>query len=97
MKKVQKKSKRRPATKADREVVTGGDFATAGDGLNGNRVFVSLAKTINLGNYESLRVEYGFGRTVNDGQTFESVVDACRDDASHNLKEMADIVEKQIK
>lgn len=78
-----------------RPVVVDGDFTTASDGLSGNRVFVSMAKTINLGNYESLRVEFGEGRTVKDGQQFSEVKMACKKGVMVSLKEMVDIVEGQ--
>ena len=81
-----------PKKKNDRPVIQDGDFSTATDGLNGNRVFVSMAKTINLGNYESLRVEFGVGRTVNDGQVFEDVLSACKLEVGKNLNEMIQIV-----
>lgn len=92
-----KASKRKSAKKSDRETVSGGDFAAASNGLSGNRVFVSMSKTINIGNYESLRIEYGFGRTVDDGQMFDDVMAACQDDVTGNLQAMTDVVEKQIK
>ena len=82
-----------PKKKSDRPVIQDGDFSTASDGLNGNRVFVSIAKTINLGNYESLRVEFGVGRIVNDGQVFDDVLSACKLEVGKNLNEMICIVE----
>ena len=51
-----KKKKKKKAS--DRPTIMDGDFSTASNGQNGNRVFVSVGKTINIGNYESIRVEY---------------------------------------
>jgi len=82
--------------KSGRPVVVDGDFSTASNGLSGNRVFVSMAKTINIGNYESIRVEYGIGRTVDDGGKFARVMDECHKDAAMCLKEMVDTVEASI-
>jgi len=85
-KKVKKKKSTRPT-------ITDGDFSKASNGLSGNRVFASMAKTMNMGNYESLRVEFGVGRTVLEGQSFDSVTKACREEAEQNIKEMIKIVE----
>lgn len=89
-KKKKVKSSRKTATIID------GNFATATDGQNGNRVFVSVGKTINIGNYESMKVEYGTGRTVNDGQKFSEVADLCKADAANSLKEMIRMVEDAL-
>lgn len=83
--------------KVDREIITDGDFSTATDGLSGNRVFVSVAKTINLGNYESIRIEFGVGRTVNDGEKFDKVTAACWSEAGCSLREIVVIIEESIK
>lgn len=90
-KKTKKKSKRT----STRPTITDGDFSTATNGLSGNRVFILMAKTINLGNYESVRVEFGVGRTVSDGERFDSILSVCRDDVAQNLKEMVQLVESK--
>lgn len=61
------------AKQVKRPVIVDGDqSAAATSGVNGNRVHFTMAKTINIGNYESMRVEYGESRVVEDGQTWES-------------------------
>lgn len=94
-KKKKKKAKRKDIV--DRPLISDGNFAEADNGQSGNRVFVSMAKTINIGNYESIRVEYGSGRTVNDGEKFDEVLRACHDDTISSLHTMVDIVEGQLK
>lgn len=93
MKKTKKKKAKKKVSN-DRPVVVEGETSTAYDGQNGNRVFVSLAKTINMGNYESMRVEYGEGRTVHDGENFADVRNACAKEALENLGEIIQLVEK---
>jgi len=89
--------KAKKVSNKNRDVVSDGNFATASDGLSGNRVFVSCAKTINLGNYESLRVEFGFGRTVPDGEKFADVLNECKVESMRSLNEMVAIVESSTK
>lgn len=91
------KKKAKKSANKERPTIFDGDFSEATNGQNGNRVFVSMAKTINIGNYESLKVEYGVGRTVDDGQEFGEVMEACKADAGRSLKEMVKIVEQNIK
>lgn len=92
-----RKKKKKAHTITDKPVISDGNFAMANNGQLGNRVFVSMAKTINLGNYESVRVEYGFGRVVEDGQRFDEVSKACHDDAVSSLHDMVTMVEGQLK
>jgi len=98
-KKSKKKIKKKAAAAVDdrRPLVSEGNFATADNGLSGNRVFVSMAKTINIGNYESIRVEYGFGRVVSDGQRFDEVRRECEEDVVGCLHSMVEVVEHQLK
>lgn len=84
-KKVKKKASEKP-------VIQEGDFSKWNDGQNGNRVFVGMSKTINIGNYESIRVEYGQGMTV-DGDDFDSARNKCEQTVIDALKEMVEIVE----
>ena len=93
MKKVKKKKK----VSGDRPIVSAGDYSAATDGLVGNRTFVSISKTINIGNYESIRVECGMGKSVPDGERFDVVFKACRDEALTDLLETVKIVESQLK
>jgi len=89
-KKIKKKKSMRP-------IITDGDFSKVSNGLSGNRVFVSMAKTINMGNYESLRVEFGIGRTVLEGQPFNSTTEFCKDEAEQNLIEMIEVVKSKFR
>jgi len=93
---AKKTRKAKKTSNKNRDVVSDGNFATASDGLSGNRVFVSFSKTINIGNYESLRVEFGFGRTVSDGEKFADVLDECKADSTRSLEEMVAIVESSM-
>ena len=89
-KKVKKKASERP-------VITDGDYSTANNGQNCNRVFVSVGKTINIGNYESVRVEYGEGRIVQDGDTFGGVKENCLRAVLDGIQELIPIVEEALK
>jgi hypothetical protein len=82
---------------AGRQTISDGDLSTASDGLSGNRVFVSVAKTINLGNYESIRVEFGCGSTVKDGQDFNEAVDGVQRYVWTGLLQMVKTIESHIK
>ena len=93
---IKKKKSSNSKVSEDRPTVSDGEFAQADNGLSGNRVFVSMSKTINLDNYESIRLEFGFGRTVNDGQNFEEVSKVCRKDAASSLHDMVTMVKKQL-
>lgn len=96
-KKVKKKSAAGSSSQMERPVVSQGDFAYASDGCAANRVFVCMAKTVNIGNYESMRLEYGFGRAVPEGGSFEEVKNECQADALRSLHEMCAIVEGKLK
>lgn len=82
---------------SDRPTIMDGNPSTANDGQNGNRVFVSVGKTINIGNYESVRVEYGEGRTVQDGENFVDVGNECLDKVLEGIQEMIPMVENALK
>lgn len=91
---IKKKKKKKVS---DRPTIIDGDFSTANNGQNGNRVFVSVGKTINIGNYESIRVEYGEGRIVQDGDTFSDVRDNCLRTVLGGIQEMIPIIEDALK
>jgi len=86
---AKKKKKKKGSGKP---IVTSGDFSKCDDGQNGNRVFFSIGKTINIGNYESIRVEVGQGMTVEDGD-FGKARDACVEEATDAIKEIVGMVE----
>jgi hypothetical protein len=61
----------------------------AGAPGNGQQVFVSVGKTINIGDYESVRIDVGICRPVEDGQTREEVTNEVIDEVFatiNNLK-----------
>lgn len=89
MAKTKKKSKKKASEKP---VVMDGDFSKENDGQNGNRVFFSIGKTINIGNYESIRVEVGQGMAVDDGD-FDKARNVCIDEATDAIKEIVAMVE----
>lgn len=64
-------------------------------GLSGNRVWLSIAQTINLGNYESLRIEYGEGRTVNSDESFNSVREIVQQSVETYLNELLEAYKSQ--
>lgn len=91
---VKKKKKKKVS---DRPVITGGDWSTAHNGQNGNRVFVSVSKTINIGNYESVRVECGEGRTVKDGENFDVIRKLVFQAVMDGIEEMIPFVEDALR
>lgn len=66
------------------------DAAT--NGAIGNRVHFTMAKTINIGNYESIRVEYGESRVVQDGESFGNARTKAVTSVMQNLQALADTV-----
>jgi hypothetical protein len=83
--------------KITRPTVSDGDFSQASNGELGNRVYVSVSKTINIGNYESIRVEFGAGSTVNDGESFEDVAGEVEKFAWTKISKMVKTVESHMK
>jgi hypothetical protein len=49
------------------------DTLAAEAARNGDTVFVCIGKTINTGNYESVRLDIGRCRALKDGEDFETV------------------------
>ena len=78
--------------KVDKPVINEGDFSQASNGQNGNRVFIAVGKTINMGNYESIRVEVGQGVTVDDGD-FDGAKERCVTEAIETLDELTKMAE----
>jgi hypothetical protein len=92
-----KKKKHKKSKRTERPAVVDGEFYVAADGQAGNRVFVSMGKTINIGNYESVRVEYGEVKVVQDGEDFNATRDNCATRVLNSVKEMISIVEEALK
>jgi hypothetical protein len=79
----------------DRPIIKDGDSDIAAGGYSGNRVLFGLARTINIGNYESIRVEYGESRVVQDGKSFQSIKKAVIKDVKAMFDSMVEVVEKE--
>lgn len=89
--------KKKKKKASERPVITSGDFSTTNDGQNGNRVFVSVGKTINIGNYESVRVECGEGVTIQDGESFDVARKIVFERVMDGIQEMIPFVENALK
>ena len=74
-----------------KEKISQGNLDRAMEGTSGNRVFCSMAKTINMGNYESIRVEYGQSIVVADGQDFADAKKRVKEEVMTELVEMIEI------
>ena len=90
MAKKKKVSKKKKAV--DKPTICEGNFASANDGQNGNRVFIAVGKTINMGNYESVRVEVGQGCTVDDGD-YDCAKERCIAEVTKTLNELTELVD----
>ena len=73
-------------------VQLGDDIAQHGDA--GNRVHFSMAQTINIGNYESVRVEYGESVVVQDGESFADVREAVKQRVATDLSALVEQVKE---
>jgi len=97
MKKLKLISKPKSTLKMDRPVIIDGDLFVAKEGQSGNRVFIGFGKTINIGNYESIRVEFGRGSTVSDGQDVNKVKSHILTEVVDGIKEIIKIAEDTLK
>ena len=96
MKKRMTSSKPVDKKKTETPVIRDGDYAMASNGQDGNRVFVSVGKTINIGNYESIKVEMGVGRTVPDGCAHARYINMCASEALEDCLSLIKEVEKTL-
>lgn len=62
-----------PKTRTDKNRVVTGPPTVATEGVSGNRVSFHLRKVVNVGNYESVAVEYGEQQVVPDGEDIAKV------------------------
>lgn len=62
-----------------------------------NRVWVSMAKVCNLGNYESLRVEYGAGRAVQSDESYSEAREGLTAEVLGGLAELLELVKSTVK
>lgn len=75
-----------PVTKSA-PTVESGDLGPAQTGT-GDEVNVQVGKTINLGNYETLRVDVGARVRVNSGETFNDAFNRAREMVLQRTQEM---------
>ncbi|MCK5015634.1 MAG: hypothetical protein KAS32_01065 [Candidatus Peribacteraceae bacterium] len=90
------KKKKSAKKKSKRETVSDGNFSHADNGECPNRVYISLSKSINIGNYEGIRVEYGMGMAVPDGMSYEKVKKAVLAKCIAGLVPMIEEVEEVL-
>ena len=76
-----------------KEKIQQGDMDRAVEGTSGNRVFCSMAKTVNIGNYESIRMEFGMSKVVPDGEEFEEIKTAVKQEVEDSLADMLEPIE----
>lgn len=77
----------------ERPVVQDGDFSAANNGVDADRVWTSMAKTINLGDYESIRVEVGNGMALN-GRDRKECYEECLAQTLQQLVEGIGLVQE---
>jgi hypothetical protein len=64
--------------------------------LGRDRVQVAMARTINLGKYESIRLEVGFSSDVSSGETVDQAFDRVEKKVEKKLGAMVAPIEKQL-
>ena len=84
-------------TKQGREPIVDGDRDIATNGVSGNRVMAGISKTMNIGNYESIRVEFAQCKVVEDGESFEEAREKVKTDVWIEILEMIRVVEEATK
>jgi len=82
--------------KGDGESLEMEDMGLVFNGQSANRVFVALGKTINIGNYESFRVDVGRGRVVGEGQDFDKVLRQTKNEVMRDVAELINLVGKLL-
>jgi len=100
---VKKKSKKitKPRSRGGthpriRDSFEGGD-RSARNSQAANRVWVSLSKTINIGNYESVRAEVGRGRQVDNNTSHDEVYEVLKEEVLTDLADLVETVESVLK
>lgn len=83
--------------KTEKPAVVEGDRDIAVNGVFGNRVMVGMSKTINLGNYASIKVEFAECRVVQDGESFNKVREEVKANAWVEIADMVAIIEEASK
>ena len=82
-------------TKTEKPAVVEGDRDIAANGIFGNRVMVGMSKTINLGNYASIKVEFAECRVVQDGESFDKVREEVKTNAWVEVADMVNAIEEE--
>ena len=85
-----------PKGKKGREPIVAGDRDIAANGASGNRVMASMSKTINIGDYEFVRVEFAECRVVQDGESFEEATEKIKTDVWMEALDMIRVVEEAV-
>lgn len=78
-------------------VVATGEPAMPKASGTGNRVLVNMGKTINIGDYETIRVDYGESREVGDFETFEKARNECAASVVKGLQSLIDLASESFR
>ena len=81
-------------TKVKKPAVVEGDRDIAANGIFGNRVMVGMSKTINLGNYASIKVDFAECKVVQDGESFDKVKEEVKTKVWNEVADMVDVIEE---
>lgn len=65
--------------------------------VGARRVYVAVARTVSLPGYESIRVEYGEGDSVRDGETHDQVRDRLVGRVSETTLELIEGLKEILK
>lgn len=97
-KKIAKKSNKKKTTSKRAATAEGGSpGGHIGGALlrdEGRRVFLAIGKTVNVGNFESVRVDYGESAIVNPGEDAEEVREGLKRTVSSEFEKILEVVEE---
>ena len=77
----------------DKPVIQHGEDSAS----SSSKVWCLMAKTINIGNYESFKVEVGFGDDVHSGESMDDAFKRICNKTGTELTGMVSMVEKAFK
>ena len=80
--------------KTEKPAVVEGDRDIAANGIFGNRIMVGMSKTINLGNYASIKVDLAECRVVQDGESFDKVREEVQEIVWTKVSDMVAVIEE---
>ena len=83
--------------RTEKSAIVEGDRGIAANGIFGNRVMVGMSKTINLGNFASIKVEFAECRVVQDGESFDKVREEVKTNAWVEVSDMVAVIEEANK